>query len=529
MLQASRIQSPQDVVAILWRRKWQVIVPAFVLFVISVAVAITWPRTYQSKATILIEEPNVSGEFLQPVTAGYADQRVQVISQQVLSRLNLIQLIEKFDLYPDAEDSGQLAAAATSLRDRIHVEFISAEVNDPRMAGRRQATIAFVLSFNDEDPQTAQKVAEELVSLYLAQNLKDRREKASETAEFLAREADKLAQRIDELESKLAAFKSQHSGSLPDQVSITQQAMYRIELQLLETRQQIQSQDERRVSLEAQLTQVSPYASITLDDGTVLRPEERLKKLEAEYSELSYTYGPQHPKMIEISTELESLRSRIGGSGQSAEKPSNPAYIQLQAELKAVRSNLGSLRSQSADLSSRFEALQSQSLKAPDIEREFLLITRNYDNATAEYRAVREKLAEAERRESLETETEGEHFSVIEPPEVPLKPVAPNRRLLVLIGFMISAVGGLGTAAVAEALDQTVSSPRHLAAIAGAAPLVIIPEIRAGAAKQHAWQMSFLVVFALTMVCAGSLFVVNKFVVPLGDLWSQLGPVAGAT
>ena len=76
---------------------------------------------------------------------------------------------------------------------------------------------------------------------------------------------------------------------------------------------------------------------------------------------------------------------------------------------------------------------------------------------------------------------------------------------------------------------QTGQHHQHVAAIAGAAPLVIIPEIRTGATKQHALQMSFLVVFALTMVCAGSLFVVNKFVVPLGDLWSQLGPVAGAT
>ena len=529
MLQASRIQSPQDIIAILWRRKWLLIIPAFVLFAISVAVALTRPPIYQSKATILIEEPNVSGEFLEPITAGYADQRVQVISQQVLSRQNLILLIEKFDLYSDVEDSGQLAAAAASLRESIQVEFISAEVNDPRMAGRRQATIAFVLSFNHEDPQTAQKVTAELVSLYLAQNLKDRQEKASETAGFLAREADKLAQKIDELETKLAAFKSQHTGSLPDQISLTQQAMYRIELQLLELRQEIQAQEERRVFLEAQLTQVSPYASITLDDGTVLRPEERMKKLEAEYSELSYIYGPRHPRMIEISTELESLRSRIGGTGEGTEKPSNPVYIQLQADLKAVNANLGALRSQRADLSSRFDGLQSQSLKAPDIEREFLLITRNYDNAQAEYRAVREKLAEAERRESLETDSQNEHFSVIEPPEVPLRPISPNRKMLVLIGFMISAVGGLGAAAVAEVLDQSVSSPRHLAAIAGTAPLVVIPEIKAGAGKQRAWQMSFLVVFAVTVVCAGGLFVVNNFVVPLGDLWVILGPGAGST
>ncbi len=338
MRQVAKIQSPQDILAILWRRKWQVIIPGLVLLAVSAFVAISWPRTYQSKATILIEEPDVSGEFLQPAAAGYADQRVQVISQKVLAPHNLIQLIEKFDLYPEATDTNLLLAAAEGLRESILVEFISAEVNDPSMAGRRQATIAFTLNFVHQDPGTAQKVAEELVSLYLAENSRSRQKRASKTTGFLAREADKLARQIAELEASLAAFKSQNAGSLPEQVPVIQQTLYRIELQLLELRYQIQSQEERKVYLDSQLSQISPYASITLDDGTVLRPEERLKKLESEYSRLSYTYGPKHPQMIEISTEIETLRGSIGVG--SPEKPSNPAYIQLKAELKAVTSNL---------------------------------------------------------------------------------------------------------------------------------------------------------------------------------------------
>jgi uncharacterized protein involved in exopolysaccharide biosynthesis len=291
---------------------------------------------------------------VQSAAAGYADQRVQVISQQVLSRHNLIQLIEKFDLYPEATDTNLLLAAAKGLRESIWVEFISAEVNDPSMAGRRQATIAFTLNFVHQDPGTAQKVAEELVSLYLEENSRSRQEKASETTGFLAREADKLARQIAELEASLAAFKSQNAGSLPEQVPVIQQTLYRIELQLLQLRHQIQSQEERKVYLDSQLTQISRYASITLDDGTVLRPEERLKKLESEYSRLSYTYGPKHPQMIEISTEIETLRGSIGAG--SPETPSNPAYIQLKAELKAVTSNLKSLKSERAALSKRFES-----------------------------------------------------------------------------------------------------------------------------------------------------------------------------
>jgi hypothetical protein len=231
--------------------------------------------------------------------------------------------------------------------------------------------------------------------------------------------------------------------------------------------------------------------------------------------------------MVEIFTEIETLRSSIGVG--SRETPSNPAYIQLQAESKAVNTSLNSLKAERAALSQRFESLEGQTLKAPDIERKYLLITRNYENATAEYRIVKEKLSEAERLQSLETERKGEHFSVIEPPELPLEPIAPNRRLLMMVGLMISAVGGLGTAAVAEALDQSVSSPRQLAAIAGAAPLVIIPYIETSAEMHRARSLSFFLLFGLAVAVASGLFAVNEYVVPLDDLWARFDPGAGST
>lgn len=534
MSQISKIQRPQDIVAILWRRKWQAIIPAAVIFAASIVIALAWPRTFRSQATILIEEPEISGDVLGSAGDYRPDQRVQVITQQVLSRQNLMKLIEKFNLYPESRDNAEpgdtteLQLLAANMREKINVNFISAEVSDPRMVRPGQTTIAFTLSFDYENPQMAQTIVNELVSLYLAENERTRHVKATETTDFLAKEAEKLANQITEQENKLADFKLKNAGSLPEEVSVNQQAMYRIEVQLLDLRQQIQSQQERQVYLESQLTQVSPYASITLNDGTVLRPEDRLKKLESQYSELSYTYGPKHPTMVGIATEIENLKKKLGvGALGSAEKPSNPAYIQLQAELKAVKSNLSSLKSEQADLTKRYQTLQSQTLKAPDIEREYQLMTRNHENATAEYRAIKEKLWEAERQQKVEVEKKGERFSVIEPAEVPLMPIAPRRRLLALVGLMIAAVGGLGTAAIAETLDQSVSSRRQLTAIAGVPPLVVIPYIETGAGKHRAWGMPILVVCGLTAVFVGGLLAVNAFVMPLDDLWARFGPGRG--
>lgn len=530
MNQTSKIQNPRDIIAILWRRKWHFILPALALFAASAFVVITWPPTYQSAAKILIEEPDVGGDILGPATVSRPDQRIQIIAQQVLSTQNLIKLIEKFNLYPEARKTGDDRLLVSTLRDAIKVDFISAEVSDPRSPQPGLATIAFSLSFNHRDPKVAQAVTEELLSLFLAENLKSRREKARDTTEFLTKEVDKKAAQINELETKLAEFKLQNTGSLPDEVKVNQQTMDRIELQLIQLRGQIQSQEQRKVYLEAQITQVSPYASITLDDGTVLRPEDRLKKLESEYSRLSYTYGPKHPQMVEIAAEIKSLKAKMGVGAQGLpDKPSNPAYIQLQAELKAVKSDLQSLESQRDNLSKRYDSLQSQSLKAPEIEREYLRLTRNHENATEEYRAVKEKLWEAQRLESLETQQKGQRFSVVEPPELPLKPIAPKRRLLMALGLTISVFGGLASVGLAEVFDQTVSSPRQLATIAGAAPLVVIPHIGATGARPRALSVSVFLILGLAAVFAGGLFVLNKFVMPLNDVWTGFGPGSGAT
>src|SRR5690606_3091169 len=108
----------------------------------------------------------------------------------------------------------------------------------------------FQLSYDSQSPSTAQRVANELVSLYLAENLKQRQESATGASTFLSQEAEALQKRIATLEEQMAAFKEQNSGRLPELVGLNLQLMDRTENELRSVEQQIRSAEERRIMLQ---------------------------------------------------------------------------------------------------------------------------------------------------------------------------------------------------------------------------------------------------------------------------------------
>src|SRR3972149_6209968 len=224
------------------RRRSSILIVGATLFVISLGVAMLWPPTYRSAATILIEEQQIPSDLVRSTITSYAAQRIQVISQRVMTRANLMQVIEKYDLYRDRRRRETTEEILDSMRQDIGLSMINADVVDPRSGQLTKATIAFTLAFEGNDAKVAQKVANELTTLYLNENLKTRADKASETTLFLTSESERLGQYIAELEGKLAEFKRKNRGRLPGSSQATMQFMQfidRTERELSDTESKI--------------------------------------------------------------------------------------------------------------------------------------------------------------------------------------------------------------------------------------------------------------------------------------------------
>lgn len=523
----------RDYIAILKRRRFPVAVTVATIFCLSVAVALLLPSVYRSTATILIESQDIPPELVRSTVTSYAAERIQVIDQRVRSRTNLLGLMDKFSLYAELRDSKTIEELVEDMREDINLEIISADVIDPRSGRPTEATIAFTLSFEGKVPSIVQKVANELASLYLKENLRSRTQKATEASSFLREEAQRLSIIISELEENLAEFKEKNVNRLPELKTLNMQLMDRTEKEISDLSAQIRSLEERKFYLDGQLAQIKPEGDLYGEDGQrILSSHDRLKSRQSEYVTARARYSEVHPDVVKLKREIEALQKEVGSTGQSKElavqltqarselsqalekytethpdvvklsrqvaalekalselpkqgvettvyqrQPENPAYITLQAQMNGIEADLKSLQASRSDRVRKLSEYEQRLMQTPQVERQYLSLTRDYDNAVRRYQELKAKQMEAEVALQLETESKGERFSLIESPQLPEEPVKPNRLAIIFLGFIFSLGGGFGYAAVAEAMDHSIRGMRGIIAVTGAPPLAVIPYI----------------------------------------------------
>lgn len=505
---------------------------AFALLLITAGLALGLPSYYMSRAVILIEAQEIPQDLVRSLVTSYADQRMQIIAQRVLTNTNLTTIIDKYDLYADERKRKALETVLEDMREDISVTPVSADVVDPKQGKAVRATIAFELAYENSDAALAQRVASELVSLFLNENLKQRTETSTDTLNFLTAESESLRKEVSSLETKLAEFKKGNVERLPELTSLNLELINRTEQQLAQLDGQIQSLQQQRVYLESELSQQKPNTMLISETGErILGPADRLKVLESEFVPLAARYGVNHPDVVAKRREIDSLRAQVGTGrsvselalrlnatetayAEAAKKysidhpdvkrlsreiealkaqiadtksaapsvapevsntPDNPVYVQLQARLQATNTDISALSAQKSGLQSKLATLEERITRSPEVEREYRELTRDYETAQAKYQEVFAKRREAELASNLESKQRGERFTMIEPPAIPEEPSKPNRLVIALLGVIVSLGGGVGAGAFVESIDSRVYGRMGVARILGVAPLAVIP------------------------------------------------------
>lgn len=518
-----------DYLAILKRRKTVIVVASGLLFCLSLAAAILWPPTFKSTATILIEEQEVPAELVHSTITSYADQRIEMIKQQVMSRSSLGKVVEQYNLYAGMRKENPTEEVIKRFIKDIEVEVISADVIDKRTHNATKATIAFTVSYNSGTPEIAQRVANELTSLFLGENLKSRERQAQETTTFLKQEAESLAAHIEEVEAKLSKFKQRAAGALPELMPLNLQMMNQADRELVDLDQQIRSLQERKNYLEGELATIKPNTPILSVTGErILDSVERLRSLRAQYAGASASFAPDHPDVIKMKQEIAALERETGARPEGEEiakqltdakarlatltdrlgaehpdvlqtkrtiaalqqdlarvgagsvnrnqpRPENPAYINIQAQLNSVVSSLDGLKNSRTIVKRRLQDYATRVERTPELEPDYLVLIRDRDTSAQKYQDIRSRLLEAKVSEGLEVQRKGERFSLIDPPGLPESPEKPNRKAIVLLGVILAMAGGAGVAALAEHLDHSIRTPEQLLRVTQAFPLAVIP------------------------------------------------------
>jgi polysaccharide biosynthesis transport protein len=291
-------------------RRKTVILTFSLSMLVAILLALLWPPTYRSSGTILIEQQEMPQELVRSTVTSYADQRVQVISKRVMTTETMLGIIHRYGLYPKQVQKDTREALLNRMRKDIGLKMISADVIDPRSGRPTEATIAFEVSYTSGSAETAAKVANELTSLYLNENLNNRTQLARDATVFLEAEGDHLSARIGELEAALEKFKQKNFQQLPEVTQLNMTLLDRTEEELRSQESRRDSLNQQRTYLEAQLAQLKPNSAMFSDNGErIMTTYDRLRTLKSELASDKAKYAPDHPDIARLEREIAGLEA----------------------------------------------------------------------------------------------------------------------------------------------------------------------------------------------------------------------------
>ena len=418
------------------------------------------------------------------------------------------------------------------MHDSIFIEMEDVQTHEPGEAKQGLATIAFTIAFEAKDPNVAQIVTNELASLFIEENSRLRSEHAAEVLEFLEIEAERLNAHISELEDQLADFKQSQQSQLPELMDLNLQLYEKTDNEIERTKEQIRELEDSISAIQAELAITKPNQDLFDDTGRkVLTGGERLSLLTAEYLRLSARYSAQHPDLIKLRREINALggerdvsnvnalidklailknelsiakqkysddhpdvirlqqsvmsverglqHASVSGSRSNSIKssPDNTRYVSLKTQLDTAQSNLTSERAKLVQLNEKLSEYETRLFQTPEVERDYLLLTRDYDNARRKYNEIKDKQLEARLAIELESSSKGERFTILQSAYLPSSPERPNRIGILMLGFLLAVGGGIGIVTIREYMDRTIYNVTDLVAAFRAPPLVTIPYI----------------------------------------------------
>ena len=330
----------RDHLAVLARRRSLALGVGGGLLLVAVVVAVALPPVYRSTATILIKEQEIPQELVRSTVTSFADERIQVISQQVMTRATLLDMVDKYGLYGKARQRETSEEIVDRMRSDIKITPISADVTDRRTGSPIKSTIAFSLSYDSEVAGNAQKIANELTTLFLNENVKNRQQKAAETTTFLDEELVRVSDHVSELEKQLADFKLKNQGHTPDLAQTNQMGSERTFDDGQRLEREIAFMGERKASLQRQLAQTKPNLPVLGATGTIADPQDRLVALQSELAGMIGTYSEEHPDVKRLRREIANLKAQTGQQDDGAER---------EAKLEELRAQISVLRQKYSD------------------------------------------------------------------------------------------------------------------------------------------------------------------------------------
>ncbi|HWP35281.1 MAG TPA: XrtA system polysaccharide chain length determinant [Thermodesulfobacteriota bacterium] len=432
-----------DLRALVARRRWLFLIPFLGISLLATGFALMLPDIYRAETVILVDPAKIPERYVAPIATIDVKDRLQTLSQQVMSRTRLEQVIRSLGLWPQEwNDPRAMERRVSALRRRIDVQVTGKD--------------SFVIGFEGEDPVLVQKITNGLAALFIEENSRVRAERASGTAEFIEAELREIERRLAAKEEEIRAYREAHLGELPEQKEANLRALDALRLRLTANEEATQRLVERRAMVQRQLALLGQAP-----DASPLRAE--LLKLYGSLRELEAQFTDRHPDVRMTRQRIAEIERQLKGAPRSTPAlpdglALDPVVAGLQRELEQIALDLSSRATERRNLERQVQELEARVAAAPRREQEYAALTRDYQNLKDTYQRLLDKRIQAGMAEELERRQAGATFTVLDPAEVPKRPVKPKRGRIVLLGLVVGLAAGLGCAYLGEAIDQSIRS-----------------------------------------------------------------------
>ncbi len=496
----------EDYIDIIRRHKAWILGPAFCALVLAVVVAFLWPDTFVSQAVIRVVPPQVPETYVPTNVNMEMSQRINSMAQTILSRGNLTNIINTFNLYPRDKQRKPMEDVVEEMKKDIRIGSVTS------MTAQNRGVSAFSISFSYSDRLLAQKVTADLVSRFMSENTRDRTTQSVLTTQFLKDQSDSAKKELEGIEDRLAKFRQVNAGRLPDQLQNNQILLNAAEARIANINANISRVGQEKMLLETELrtantalTALKPAADqvvVQAKNEKLLANESQITQAELILGSLKEHYKDTYPDVRRMEIQVASLkkaREKLLKEDQETKKTDaaqpvkeakrydpefarnsqnvNAVIERLQAQIKLTEIQTEEYVKEMHNGEQNVKLIRSRIESEPIGEQQYAEVIRDREVAKLKYDELNRKRSQSAIAEDLEKRQQGESLEVLDPASLPQTPTEPKRPMLIAIGTGVGLILGLCFAGAREAKDASLKNLKDVRAytqltILGSVPLL---------------------------------------------------------
>jgi polysaccharide chain length determinant protein (PEP-CTERM system associated) len=477
---ANRELNSTDAKRVLRRYWWILPISTVLLTLVGWVLTNVLPKRYTSQTMVLVEEPYVPSKYVEPVNTSDLDHRLATMREQILSRSRLQPIIERLNLYP--EDRGRMHI--DDLVERLRGALTVKPVETMQGTGPHQLP-GFYITATFDTPELAQQVCTEITSMFLAQNARQTEQQATRTTSFLGEQLAEAKKKLDEEDAKLAEFKRQHPGSLPEDTQGNIGMLMGTNTQLEANTQAIARAEQEKAFNESLLQQEEANWKTRTNGGTnVDAADQQLALLQDKLTDLRSRYTPDHPDVIKTESQIAELKKRMAEppkqapANAPAQSTHEPPQLQLlRAKVKQDDLAIANLKREQAQIQAQTRQIQGRVEATPMVEQQYKEITRDHQTASDIYNELLKKSQSSTMAGALVHQEDSEQFRVYDPPNLPQNPSFPRKPYFLGGGAVGGLALGFGILFLLAMMDKTIHSEHDAELFLQLPVLTVVPTL----------------------------------------------------